>query len=129
MAGANEKGKNVAELSAEELFRRALQKQADELGTDLKSVFLVTINHTNKENGHHNYVLEVLVTPNGDVLNIEHFKDYCILRNVRVSGGYLILNSMTDECSKIPLIEDYVTQIHHADVITTISVSKKKMKT
>ena len=135
MSSANEKGKNVQgditrspEPSAEELFRQAFEKQAEDIGKTLETVFVVNINHVNKGKSDNNYVLEVLVTLDGDVLNVEHYKDYCIMRNVRVSSGYLILNSITDGCSKIPLIDDYICQIEHADVITTIFVSKKKMK-
>jgi len=104
------------------------EKQAEELGKNLKHVFHVHINHLNEGDFTQNWILEIIVS-NGDILNIEHLcKGYGVMSHARISSGHLILNSWKDTDVKIPLIDNYVDQFHHAAVITTISVVKKKMK-
>ena len=117
------------ELTSEDLFRQALQKQAEEISQSLRDVYNVKIGHVSLIASSDNWITDVIVTLAGDVLNAEHIsRGYSILKNVRVSNGHLILN-LSENHSKVPLIDGYIDQIYCAgEIITTISVVKKKMK-
>lgn len=118
----------IVESSVDQLFRKAFEKQMEVLEKTLNTVFNVTINHVNQVDFLNNWTLEIIVSLTGDILNVEKFKSYDIMQNARVSGGHIILNWINNSSSRIPLVNNYITQLHHVDVITTITVSKKKMK-
>lgn len=110
------------ECSAE-LFRKAYEKLHEEEKHNLETVFCAEINFAKCESGAVTHSVECFcfIRSNGEILNTCADK-------VRVSGGFFYI-TVDEKVIKLPLIENASHQSVHNNVVTTISISRRKLFT